>query len=288
MGRRDGFDLEKEFDPDIHNPWMKLIKGLTIGKKAIVPLIGGSAQVVPSSITLLSIQSTDPYAQQLSVTLQPPKFMSNAAVTALLALGGEPSGEFDNQVPNFPTGLTLGNPSVIVQWGIGGTFDDVEADFGNGLCLNIPGASFLRVTCKMDSLNIPSTSDVAYVLSAFVGPGYPKALNAQKTVFTGDSFTEKDQVSDIFPVPKHAKMATLLGIQGGTVPGDSDTFSGSIIFLRGNDFTLANMISETFFDETTHYPINVPNGAFFFVNKNLTTTVADTTVRMETIFDLSV
>lgn len=285
---KDGFDLNKEFDPNIFDPFQALIRGQTIGKKAVVPLIGGGVQDVISAVTLLNIQSTDFYARQLCLTLQSPRFIANDVVTALITAGNVQglSGEYDNQVNGFPN-FVIGNPSAIIEWGIGGTNDRVEVDFSNGLCVNFQ-ASFLRVTCKMDTLGITEeTDDVAYVLSAFIGPGNAKASNAQRSVSCG-SFTDVG-FSNLFAVPKYAKSVTLEGVQAiGTVPGMTERFSGTIQFFRANAVSTDSMISESFFDESTHYPVNVPNGAIFFRVQNLTTTHATSLTRVTAIFDLSI
>jgi hypothetical protein len=284
------FDLNDEFDKNIHIPWLHLIKGGTIGKRIVIGLADDASPGKVSTLNTVSVQTTAPYACQLCLTIQAPKFITNsAAVAALLAAGNiqEASGEIDNQQRGFPN-FEIGNPSVTIDWGIGGVSDTVEADISNGLCLNFC-ASFLRVTPNISTFNLDDVAGGAYVLSAFVGPGSPKTINGQKTV-TVAPFTDVG-ISALYPVPKYAKTVSLIGIQfptGGS-PGSGAAFSGKIQFFRNSVADINSMIGETTFDETTHYSVNVPNGAIFFAVVNTTTQPGGgATTRATPIFDLAI
>src|SRR5262249_15050191 len=99
---------------------------------------------------------------------------------------------------------------AIIEFGVGGVSTKVAVDYVNGVTLSVV-ASFLRVgaavTQTKDCGDIFGTS-AAYHLAAHVGPGFAEA-HVQRTVFVGD-VDDKDE-SDVFDVPKFAKVGLLVG-----------------------------------------------------------------------------
>jgi hypothetical protein len=277
--------------------WAALMEKQTLGKRVVIRVGDtGEGQKLPSPVNILSIQNADQFAIQLNVTLSPPRFIFDSPALANIGNVQDATGEAGN------TDLIVGafvRSFAIIEWGIGGVSEKAEVDFSNGLCINL-NASFVRITAALIKDAGEIISPGAYVFSAFIGPGFTKARNAQKTIHatrnggTDQFFNAAPQLSDMFAVPVYSKAVTLCGIQipGGGDPGANNQFSGTIQFFRGNPvapFGL-NMLCEYFFNESSHEPVNVPNGAYYFLVKNLTPTApaAGANTIINVIFDLAI
>jgi hypothetical protein len=116
-------------------------------------------------------------------------------------------------------------------------------------------------------------TSAAYYLAAHVGPGFAES-HAQRTIFVG---TIPDvTASDVFDVPKFAKIATLVGTTGGPVP---ITTTGFIRFFQSPDGT--NGVGD--FPVMGQNHVEVPNAAQYFSVFN----ASGQPMRLSVIFELS-
>jgi hypothetical protein len=271
-----------------------LAQGRSLGKKVqllIDPDDSGDL-LNPPNVNVLELQGPDEAAMNVQLTINPPLIIDVPTPAITLARAKAlvdqqaASGSIDNLanellVPTF--GAISYTPMIaILDWGIGGVaVKGVEVDIANGLNINLT-CSFLRVNVASDPFIIYTDTDVGsaaiYELAAFVGPGYPKRNNAQRTIYLGrmgipETLPLFPAISSVVPIPK---FATRVSLQLGQGPfGDPDDLRGwycQIIFLRGpawgfgtgtagfvSDFTLG--IVEARGDECCQFMI--PNGAMY-------------------------
>ncbi len=246
--------------------WGMLVRGKTLGKSCIVsfaPPAYGIGRVQNSPVNMLELQGDDEYAQAVSLVVSPPKVLLPLG-TPVPDNNQNASGTQDNvQALGYDPAISpqFANPIVIVEWGIGGASNQVEADILNGLVLNL-SCSFLRIKAQVETVGA-TTSNMVYQLSAFVGPGRPKDVNAQRTVIVaaglGDGVESSPQA-----LPRFAKRVS---IQGGIALGN--TFVGRIRFWRDNvgaASTLPN--GEILFSANNLTPQPIPNGSYYFTIVN--------------------
>lgn len=240
---------------DANSAFNQLSAGRTLGKRVVVdftPIAFGGAFVQPSPVNMLELRGEDKYAMQVALTLSPPKVIVAPAPPDLQSA----TGEVDNTgTLLLPVGYSFANPVVIAEWGIGGVSNRVEADFANGLVLNL-SASFLRISAFVDAQVQETTVRSLYVLSAFVGPGFAKANNAQRTQVNFPT-------GNIFPTPAYAKTVV---VTGATFV--APTWSARITFFR--DTAGAQPMAQFVFGDGTaaaggiNRPIDVPNGGYYW------------------------
>ena len=139
------------------------------------------------------MQGDDADAQQIILTIALPTVVALAFADIALKNLQNLTGEQDNfQVTtgDFPgTADPIEWPQLecIIEWGVGGTSTKAVVDMMNGTTVNLV-ASFVRVhvaVAPSQRSGFVGTS-AAYVLSAFIGPGFTVAKVAQKTVYVGD------------------------------------------------------------------------------------------------------
>jgi len=273
------------------SPWDALQRGKTLGKRVVIPVLGGSEGSRRSSVNLMGIQGDDQYAQQLNLTLSPPRIIRSDPADPQFA--GKNPQDLTNEIDNKNVLITLpnfvwSNPFVIVEWGIGGTSEDAEVDISNGLCVNLC-ASWLRLSAGVDGTHVTGVTPAFYVLSAFIGPGYPKSDNAQRTIVASPAVAPGSS-SEVFAVPKYAKAVSLCGIQtdNATV---NPTWSGRIVFWRGSTGVAVgttNLVAVYAFDQSSREKVVVPDGAYYFTIINDTPIVGAMTVRFSACFDLAI
>jgi hypothetical protein len=280
------------------NAWQKLAQGKTIGKKANIAITAATSNSPrTNNFNILQIGSSNEDALQLCITLNPPTFIPATQFPgAVLPTQGaiqDATGDRNNYsflIASSPS-QSWGQPTALVEWGIGGVQTQVECDFSNGLVLNIC-ASWVRVSIFTDVLHEQTPTDGILVLGAFIGPGYPKANNAQRTFVVGLVNAENvgnplgypllpyDSVLSVgspnmYPIPFYAKQATLM-------TQSLIAYDFTLIFYRDN-FGAFRM-SDVRFTDTQREPAIVPNGSMYFSVHNNTNVLNLVNV----VFDLAV
>lgn len=256
--------------------WGKLVKGKTIGKSTNlvfdVSSFGVNGQGLPnvSPQDILTVQGNDEDAMQMCLTLGVPEQYDqpfNAANTANIASA---QGSYDN-INIVDTGMGGGVGGVLtgnrnnriwanlvaeVEWGAGGVFHRCEADFFNGLCLNLSG-SYVRVRgfCEPNPVGFNSAY---YRLSATLGPGYAKSINAQRSVMA-QSRPAINTETPMYTVPRFAKTVTLTGANDA-----HDPFVGTLRFYREPNLGNNNRVADMIFAGNNLQQFPIPNGAYYF------------------------
>lgn len=206
-----------------------LARGKSLGKKVDLlydishPFGQGSAAAPDTN--LLEVKGVDEAAMNLQFTIVPPRIIpidssftldqAKAAVQAQSA-----SGAMDWLANEQGNRLVKSTPLIAkLEWGVGGaSIEKVEVDILNGCCVNLT-ASFLRAAVAVDPFcflltNFPGgASPALYELAAFIGPGYTKPNNAQRTI-RFRSVAIPDGITDfgttpLVPIPRMATRCRL-------------------------------------------------------------------------------
>jgi hypothetical protein len=191
--------------------------GQNFGKSSILIYDRHINDIQPSPVDMINITGDDLDACQLILTLHPPRVIPRPfdEVSARLDQQNISSEQTNSEVTagDFPgTDRPIRWPPLeaLIEFGVGGVSTKVVVDYMNGVTLSVI-ASFLRVqalvTQSRDDGDIAGTS-AAYYLAAHVGPGFAEA-HVQRTVFVG-AVDNRDE-SDVFDLPKFAKVAMLIG-----------------------------------------------------------------------------
>jgi hypothetical protein len=198
------------------SPFGRLAMGQTLGKSTILLYDHHTADVQPSMNDMVVIEGDDLDACQLNLTLHPPRVIPLCFDEISRINQQNLTGEQSNSevvVCDFPgTKEPIRWPPLeaLIEFGTGGVSTKVVVDYLNGVTLSVI-ASYLRVSALVsqskDCNDIWGTS-AAYYLAAHVGPGFAEA-HAQRTIFVGEIDDHDD--SDVFDVPKFAKVAILIG-----------------------------------------------------------------------------
>lgn len=199
------------------SPFGRLAMGGSLGKSSILVYNNDVPVVQPAQVDMINVEGDDLDACQLVVTLHPPRVIPVAfdEVSAILAQQNMTGEQNNSQVSleRFPgTKRPIRWPPLeaVVEFGVGGVSTTVVVDYVNGMTLTVP-ASFLRVSAAVtqskEGGDIYGTS-AAYYLAAHVGPGFAES-HARRTIFVGR--VDDREESDVFDVPKFAKLATLVG-----------------------------------------------------------------------------
>ena len=258
--------------------------GQVLGKSSILIYNDGEG-VQQAPVDMITIEGDDLDAQQLVVTLHPPRVipLSFADVTATLDqqnLTGEQTSA-DVTSARFPgTDRPIRWPPLeaLVEFGTGGVNTKVIVDYANGMTLTVL-ASFLRVSAIVTQSGgnggLSGTS-AAYYLAAHVGPGFAES-HAQRTIFMG---AVPDRVeSAVLDVPRLAKIATLIGCRAH--PHRAPTLTiGWIRFFQSPD---GHDCVGDFFVSDHQSRVEIPNGALYFSVFN----ESGHTMKMSVIFELA-
>ena len=199
------------------SPFGRLAMGQLLGKSSILIYNNEAPGVQDAQTDMISVEGDDLDACQLVVTLHPPRVIPVAfeEVGRILAQQNMTGEQTNSQVSieHFPgTKHPIRWPPLeaVIEFGIGGVSTTIVVDYVNGVTLQVP-ASFLRVSALVsqskENGDIFGTS-AAYYLAAHVGPGFAES-HAQRTIFVGH-VDDKDD-SDVFDLPKFAKIAVLIG-----------------------------------------------------------------------------
>jgi hypothetical protein len=254
--------------PDDRNDltaWARLARGCALGKKSVLIY---DDERVNAAVPMLQIEGQDGDAQNIVVTLGSPSVIAlplvDFAGLNLQAITGEQTN-FQSGARTFPgTASPTEWPAImaVLEWGVGGVSSKAYVDFVNGTTINLT-ASWLRVHAaisEFDADAVPGTS-AAYVLQAFVGPGFTRNGTAHRTIYVGE--LPDNTESAVFPVPPFANRARLISTNGQAVPSAT---AGAIRFYRSaaglasGDGIADCLVSATDVERA----FDVPNGAEFF------------------------
>jgi hypothetical protein len=199
------------------SPFGRLAMGQCLGKSTIL-IYDHHADDVQSSLNdMIVIEGDDLDAQQLILTLHPPRVipLSFDEISARLDQQNLTGEQTNAEVTpcDFPgTDHSIRWPPLeaMIEFGVGGVGTKVIVDYMNGVTLSV-SASYLRVSALVSQSKC--TGDIigtsaAYYLAAHVGPGFAES-HAQRTIFVGDVDDHDD--SEVLDVPRLAKIATLIG-----------------------------------------------------------------------------
>ena len=275
----------------VQTGWTALAQDKTIGKRiAIAAQTTNEGVIQGNSLNILQIAAPNEFAQQLQIVLSSPHlvpdFQFPGGIVPMDGTIQDASGDRDNydfylhQSPG-PLNVSWRQAIAVIEWGIGGVQYRAEVDFLNGLCINIV-ASWVRVGAFLDAISMNSfdaeviVTGGAYIVSAFIGPGYPKANNAQRTFYVGDLSASDSLQSgyplngfgnvaalgfNLYPVPYFGKTATIIASRhngsGIPLPWDLD-----LVFFR--DVRSQFSLGHYHFTPDIREPCTVPNGAMYF------------------------
>jgi len=267
------------------SPFGRLAMGQALGKSSILIYDHHVHDIQSSEVDMISLEGDDLDAQQLILTLHPPRVIPLSFAEVSQRLGQQNlTGEQTNaevSVCDFPgTDSPIRWPPLeaVIEFGVGGVSTTAVVDFVNGVTLSV-SASFLRakafVTQNRRCGDIFGTS-AAYYLAAHVGPGFAES-HAQRTVFVGD--VEGRSESDVFDVPRLAKVATINGCRKHASHSPARTV-GWIRFWQ--DPKGAHCVGD-FFVSTHQSSIKVPNAAQYFTVFN----ESKHAMKMAVIFELA-
>jgi hypothetical protein len=281
----DGYPPNPGEDREGLSPFGRLAKGQPLGKSSILIYNGSGADRQPSAVDMLVVEGDDLDAQQLIVTLAPPRVVPQA-FAALRIDQQNLSGEQTNAeitAGNFPGTLApIAWPPLeaFVEWGVRGAQAQAIVDYVNGVTFSV-AASYLRVSAVVtqseNSGGIGGTS-AAYYLAAFVGPGFARG-NAQRTVFVGTLDTDSE--SGVYEVPRFAKRAYVLGHDNTTPPTLAD---GYLRFWQApTGVGSGTNVGNAFFSANQPVGFDVPAAAAYFSVYNQ----SGATMRMSVVFELA-
>lgn len=199
------------------SPFGRLALGGTLGKSTILIYDRHSQDVQPSLNDMIAIQGDDLDAQQLILTLHPPRVVPlpfdeiQVRLDQTNLTGEQTNAEItSHDFPGTDHPIRWPPLEALIEFGTGGVATKVVVDYMNGVTLSVC-ASFLRVsalvTQSRECGDIFGTS-AAYYLAAHVGPGFAES-HAQRTIFVGEVDDRKD--SEVLDLPRLAKIATLIG-----------------------------------------------------------------------------
>lgn len=252
------------------SPFGRLAMGETLGKSSILIYDSEVEAVQQAEVDMITVEGDDADAWQLLLTLHPPRVipLSVDEVRARLDKQNLTGEQTNSEVTagNFPgTKHPIQWPPLeaVIEFGTGGVSTKVVVDYLNGVTLSVV-ASYLRVHALVSqsqrSGDIFGTS-AAYYLAAHVGPGFA-VPHVQRTIFVGN--LDDNRESDVFDVPKFAKVATLMGCR----PGHKDPHRapsltiGWIRFFQSPDGT--NCVGDLFVPGTGINTFEIPNPAQYF------------------------
>lgn len=305
------------------DPWVELSHGRTIGKTGNIAFPSPASPLTSviargGLVDLLQIQGKDDNALQLCITLLPPlaiparQFPGGILPTdqgiILAATGARSNDDLYLHPPIGGADYLWPRLACKLSWGIGGVQSEVECDFINGLAINVC-ASWIRLSVFIDYGFEPLGLEGSIInLGAFVGPGFPKSNNAQKTLNVGPlpigpntfptfgfngtptppSFTIPVPfvgAANLFPVPRYGKQFQLISVDVGAVPPSVvNTLDCNIIFFRD----IAGLLRSGSYRITSANQVDrflIPTGSYYWTIQNNAIVNID---NIDVIFDLAV
>jgi hypothetical protein len=273
--------LDEDLDEGLSS-WGRLRRGKTTGKSVNI-LLSASGSIVDGIVRtaptdMFTVNGKDDDAIPMTVTIPPIRAFDQA-------ITGPPAGQSIQDLQgsydtvqlikvatNTLAPLNLGNPIIILEWGVGGVSSEAEVDVINGACINLT-ANFVRARAAIEQ---PGRTGVIYNIRSFIGPGRPKDRNAQRTL--GGLLTHDGVTTNVLVTPRFAKTVYIAGSNSAGVGG---IFTGSLRFWR--DPTLQTKVADYFFNGNQPVPFPVPNGGYYF-----TLTPDDGNALMNAVFDLAI
>ncbi len=233
-----GYPPRRGEDRPAGSPWGRLCRGGAIGKKANFVYDAGNLRAQKSE-EFLRVAGDDADAQQITLTIAPPLVVPQLFTTLLRNNPSNVTGEKDNAQDAFVNFPGTARPTIwppieaVINWGVGGTSVSAVVDIVNGATVNVV-ASFIKVYAQVPDLTRAdlSLTSAVYVVSAFVGPGFPRPGTAQSTVNVGE--IESLDESGVFAIPRFAKTAYVIGCDPEAGP-DVNASVGTIRFWRSSD-----------------------------------------------------
>lgn len=251
------------------SPFGRLAMGQTLGKSSILIYDRHADAVQQAGVDMISIEGDDLDAQQLILTLHPPRVIPKCfdEVSGRLGrldqqnlTGEQTNGDISScDFPGTDHPIRWPPLEALIEFGVGGVSTQVVVDYVNGVTLSVC-ASYLRVSAIVTQNrhcgDIPGTS-AAYYLAAHVGPGFAES-HAQRTIFVGD--VDDKEESDVFDIPRLAKVATLLGRKSH----DQDSPTLTIGWIRFWQDPKGHHGVGDFFVSDHQSRVEVPNAAQYF------------------------
>jgi hypothetical protein len=253
------------------NEWGELMRGRSVGKKTNLLYTAGESVAENAPVSLFEIGASDLDACQLQVTLTQPLAIPATAAQIAAALGGvqDMTGELSNltvgtaDYPGTAEPISWPPFACILEWGTGARTYAI-VDFMNGQTVNL-SASWVRAyaLAPTDAENTPGTSGV-YSFLAFIGPGFPKSLGAQRSIqlgsIAGPSSMGVPAESGIFITPPYARRVSVISCDTSQVPPAVTV--ATISFFQ--DPLGANNVGNYLVTGNQPGPFPVPNAGMYF------------------------
>lgn len=275
FGRDARGGLPKDGTSPLLTEWRKLSMGKTLGKSIIlhvpgVPISNLHPAFAPNNVLEVSGDDTD--ALNLSLLLSPPKVLDSAGLTVTNVQNVSGTQDNINLFANPPPAVPFIFLPVVarVEWGIGGTSNQVDIDVSDGTVVNI-SSSFVRVSMGIDVSYLAggffSNTPGFYQLSAFIGPGFGRGSGCRRTFFVRGpvahpAFLANNETSEVMPIPRFAKKVSVIGSVAS-----GNTWAGHVRFFTSNN-ALVN-IGDVIVQANLAEPFLIPNGAYYFTVLNI-------------------
>lgn len=326
----DDFDAAAQYGKDHHvpppapakytNSFAELGAGRTLGKRVLAfidPQDDGTLNN-PPFINVLELSGPDAAATNVQLTIVPQRIIQVGGVgqptlaeAKALVDAQQASGSIDTFTNETVPGSISYTPFITrLDWGIGGlAVKDVDVDIGYGLNVNI-SCSFLRINVLVDPLLVPIDVEpggaAIYELGAFVGPGYAKRNNAQRTICVSEGIGlpagPGGGGSAVVPIPRFATRVSLIMGSGNAFqsPFDIRGWRAQLLFFRSpiSGFTPINPaaipdyimgVMDVRDGENSCCQFMIPNGAYYMaVVSNFAPAVQQVSLRPYLIFDLGI
>jgi hypothetical protein len=246
----------------------RLAKGQPLGKSStFVYRASDSNDPQFSGQDLLRISGDDVDACQMTITLVPPRVQVEAFADIPIDVETSPQSTITNSeassddFPGEAAPLTWPPLEAVIEWGVKGAQARAVVDYVNGVVINVT-ASFVNVRAMVSQgsdVDVEGTS-AAYLVSAFIGPGWAQQTNARRTVFLGSVAATTE--SAVFAVPKFASRVLVVSRDNGAVP---TLLAAFIRFWQSPDGQPGGACVGSFY-QTGNQPdvFEVPNGAAYF------------------------
>lgn len=268
-----GYPARRGEDRPGLSPFGRLAMGQTLGVSSKLLYDASKDCVQQAATDMFLIEGDDLDAQQLTLTLHPPRviplpFIEVEHFLNQQNLTGEQTNSevTSNRFPGSREAIRWPPLEAVILFGTGGVSTEVIVDFVNGITLTVQ-ASYLRAKAQVSQTResgcIFGTSAL-YYLAAHVGPGFAES-HAQRTIFVGDLDDQKE--SCIYDTPKYAKVGVLVGARVRDPSSEDEAClppvqtAGWIRFWQSPDGS--GPLGDFFVSDSSER-VDVPNGAQYF------------------------
>lgn len=263
----------------------RLAKGQPLGKTSTFIYRSEDPDPQLSSQDLLRIAGDDLDACQMTITLLPPRVQVEEFAELSISVETDPAATITNSevsstdFPGDVAPMTWPPLEAVIEWGVKGAQARAVVDYVNGVVINVT-ASFVNVRAMIsqgEEAGVEGTS-AAYLVGAFIGPGWAKQTSARRTVFIGAVGAGVE--SAVFAVPKFASRVLVVSQDAGAIP---TVLAAFIRFWQSPDGQPGGKCVGSFY-QSGNQPVafEVPNGAAYFSVYNQS---ADATIAV--IFELA-